>query len=105
MSVNLRGLDYSKKFQTIETPSLKSKVENSNVIIEFDAKTYLTYKFYEKSQLKTEISNQAGKQKITIPLSEYNEKIKVQIYYTLKPEISYENEINLINSTSHKILV
>ena len=97
--------DYSKKFQSIETPSLKSKVENSNVIIEFDAKEYLTYKFYEKSQCKAEISGKNGEQKIIIPLSENNEKIRVTIYYTLKPEISYQNEISLINTASHRSFV
>lgn len=95
--------DISSKFTKIEKPNLKSKVENNIAVITLDVKDYLTYKFKKDEKTLEMISGKTGKQIISIPLSKENEKIELEIFYTLSPEIKYNQSINLIKSQSKNL--
>lgn len=90
--------DISTNFTKIEPPNITSKVENGIGIVSIDVKDYLTYNFVKDGKTIETLSGKNGKQTISLPLAEEKEKIKIEIFYTLSPEIKYEKEIYLIKT-------
>ena len=94
--------DVSTKFTSIDKPNVKSKVENNNAIIELDAKDYLTYCFLIDDKEVKQVSCKSGVQTIILPIKENQTNVKLNVYYTLCPEINTQETIKLIKTNSTK---
>ena len=88
--------EISSKFTSIEKPIITSKVESGNAIIEFNAKEYITYEIFSENNLINKFSGKNGKQTLLIPLSSSKQKVTINNYYTLSPDIKESQEISFL---------
>ncbi len=95
--------DISKKFTTIEKPNITSKVENGNAVINFDAKEYLSYNFYNGNKKLESVVGKSGKQSISFPVENEKEEIEVEVFYTLSPQINHYEKLQLIKIPTRKV--
>lgn len=95
--------DVSSKFTKIEKPNLKSSVEENFGVLSIDVKDYLTYNFKKEGKIIETISGKSGKQTISVPLLKNKEEIELEIFYTLSPEIKYNQTISLIKSQNKNL--
>ena len=90
--------DISDKFTKIDKIHFNSKVENNNAIITFNAKDYLTFNFISNKINYSTISGKNGEQTVIIPLSANKQKVFIEYYYTLSPDIKENEEISFIKT-------
>lgn len=88
----------SKKFAEAPSPIIKSKVENDQAVLVFSANEYMTYQIYDENDLKSEISNKNGEQKLSLPIEKDRKTLKIKWFYTLYPEIEEEKEIVFVKT-------
>jgi len=91
--------EISNKFTNIDKVNISSRVENSNAILEFDAKEYITYEIESKGNLISKITGKSGRQTILIPLSSQKQKVSIKNYYTISPDIENTQEISFLKKT------
>lgn len=90
----------SKKFAEVPPPLIKSKVENDQAVLVFNANEYMTYQIYDGNSLKSEISNKNGEQKLSLPMEKERKTLKIKWFYTLSPDIEEEKEIVFVKTKS-----
>lgn len=90
----------SKKFAEPPSTIIKSKVENDQAVLVFNANEYITYQIYDGDILKTEISNKNGEQKFSLPMETERKNLKLKWFYTLSPDIEEEKEITFVKTKS-----
>lgn len=94
--------DVSNKFTSIEKPNFKTKVENNKIEIDFEAKDYLTYKFFSFDKNVAEFSSKTGLQKVSLELRQDKQIVEYEIFYTLSPEINYKDELKFVKTSKQQ---
>lgn len=88
----------SSSFTKVKKEDFKSRVENNNAIISFDAKPYMTYIFSCNGKVLTRVEGEGNKAYIKTPLIEDRQTIEVEYFYTLYPEIKQFDKIKFIKT-------
>lgn len=91
--------EVSNKFTSIDSPIVNSYVEGNRAIIEIEAKDYITYQIIQEDKIVKEFSGVNGKQKVDIPLTAKQQKLSINAFYSLSPDISTSKEINFVKKT------
>ncbi len=92
--------DISTKFVSIEKQTFKGKASGENAEIEFDAKSYVTYKFSCEGKVFKEISGISGKQIVSFPLKDKKQTVQIEYFVTINPDATASEEITFVKTKS-----